>query len=63
MLRWNLDVAVGGMSVGDSFFVPCVDCQPVITTLVQLGKAFGYKVVVRIRYENYIKGVRIWRMR
>jgi hypothetical protein len=61
-LLWNLDAAMGGMTVGDSFFVPCVSCQPAMTTLIQMGRQYGYEVKVRLRFENYVKGVRVWRV-
>jgi len=63
MLKWNLDIAVGGMTVGDSFFVPCLDCASARTTLIQLGRMFKYEVTVKSWVENGIKGVRIWRLR
>lgn len=62
MLKWNLDAAMGGMGVGDSFFVPCLDTQAVVTTLSAMGRQYGYKVMVRVRVENYVKGVRVWRL-
>lgn len=62
MLKWNLRVAISGMEVGDTFFIPCLDCDTEKRAALKLGKSFGYKISYRAVTEDYIKGIRVWRV-
>lgn len=62
MPLWNLDQVVGGMPVGSSFFVPCVQCKGMKTRILGVGKRYGVTLRVKVRFENNIKGVRAWRI-
>jgi hypothetical protein len=53
---------MGGMAVGDSFFIPTLDSRPVIKTAASLAAKFNYKVKAKAVIENRIKGVRVWRL-
>jgi hypothetical protein len=62
MLKWNLDPVMGGMDVGDSFFVPCIQCAPFQTLVHALASEYGIKVKIRTRFEHHVKGIRVWRV-
>lgn len=61
-IKWNLETPMGAMVPGDSFFVPCIKCPPLISGVQRLAKLYNIKVQVRVRFENYIKGIRVWRL-
>jgi hypothetical protein len=63
VVKWNLEGVLGGMSVNDSFFVPCLDCDPLRYEIRRLSEQFGITVKTRTVTENYIKGLRTWRVR
>jgi len=63
MVKWNLKAVLGGMSVGESFFIPCLECKQVRFEVLNLARSFGIEVEVKPRTEQYIKGVRTWRIR
>jgi hypothetical protein len=62
MPKWNLDPVMGGMVVGDSFFVPCIQCTELQSLVHKLAAEFGIKVKIRTRFEHYVKGIRVWRV-
>jgi hypothetical protein len=62
MLKWNLKATISGMSVGDSFFIPCLECDRVQSKALELGRDFGYKLSTRKVVEDLVKGVRVWRV-
>ena len=61
MPEWNIKAAVGGMSKGDSFFIPCLSCDKLQRKIRSVATEFGIKVSVRKVTEDYIKGLRTWR--
>lgn len=61
-VKWNLKAVLGGMAVGDSFFIPCLDCTQVRKEIRAIARAFGIEVEIEQRTEQYIKGVRTWRV-
>ena len=63
MLKWNIKAVIGGMGVGDSFFVPCLECDDIRKEISRLAKLFNIDVEIRPRTEDYIKGLRTWRIR
>lgn len=63
MLRWDFGAAIGGMRVGDSFFIPCLECEKYRRQIYDTAKDYGVKVRCKKRTENYIKGLRTWRIR
>jgi len=63
VLRWDFEAVLGGMRIGDSFFVPCLRCQTYRSQIKRLAREFGIEVRCMQRTENYIKGVRTWRIR
>lgn len=63
MLKWDFDAVLGGMRVNDSFFVPCLACERYRNRIRRLAKEYGIEVRCMKRTENYIKGLRTWRIR
>ena len=61
-VKWNLKAVIGGMDVGDSFFIPCLDCEQVRKEIHAIGRIFDVKLEIKPRTEQYIKGVRAWRV-
>jgi len=49
------------MVVGASVFIPCVDNVKAKEQLQRIVEAKGWKAEIRIRIENKMFGVRIWR--
>jgi hypothetical protein len=62
MPNWNLELVIGGMPIGSSFFVPCVQCQGLMRHVAVLGKSYGVVLRCGIRFEDHIKGIRVWRI-
>jgi hypothetical protein len=62
MLKWNLRIAISGMEVGDTFFIPCLECDTEKRKVTSLSSEFGYKLSYRSVVEDYVKGVRVWRV-
>ena len=63
MLKWNLKAAISGMRVGDSFFVPCLDCKYLESKIRRVADEFGYSMSVKNVTEEFVKGLRAWRVR
>jgi len=63
VIKWDLESVMGGMRVGDSFFIPCLECKDLNRTINKLAKGFGIEVEVKYRTEDLIKGLRTWRVR
>ena len=61
-IKWNLRAVLGGMAVGDSFFIPCLDCAQARKEILKIARTFGVEVEIKPRTEQYIKGVRTWRI-
>lgn len=62
MIKWDFYTVIGGMAVGDSFFIPCLDVAPYRTKIKAVAEALGVTVVTHIVVENYIRGLRTWRV-
>lgn len=60
--KWNLKAVLGGMAVGDSFFIPCLDYEQVRKEIRAIARSFDIQVEIEPRTEQYIKGVRTWRI-
>ena len=54
-------VAWDDMDIGTSIFVPCVNTEKAKKQLVKFFKHNTWQYVVRVRIENSMLGVRIWR--
>ena len=63
MPKWDLRAVLGGMAVGDSFFVPCLECKDLNREINRLAKMFDIEVETKYRTEELIKGLRTWRVR
>lgn len=61
-VKWNLKAVIGGMAVGDSFFIPCLDCSQVKKEIRAVARTFNVSLEIKPRTEQYIKGVRAWRV-
>jgi|TARA_R110000751_G_scaffold144452_1_gene248017 hypothetical protein len=51
----------GKMVVGASAFIPCVDTETARNQLKRVAKDKQYEILTRIRIENGLWGLRIWR--
>jgi hypothetical protein len=63
MPKWNLSAVIGGMKVGDSFFIPCLQCDENRKEIRRIAALFDIDVDIRPRTEEYIRGLRTWRIR
>lgn len=63
MPKWDLHAVIGGMRVGDSFFIPCLQCEDTRKEIRRLAASFSVEVEIRPRTEDLIKGLRTWRIR
>lgn len=61
-VKWNIKAVLGGMAVGDSFFIPCLECKPVRKEILAIARSYDITVEIKPRTEQYIKGVRVWRV-
>ena len=61
-IEWDFAAVLGGMRVGDSFFIPCLACTDYRRQISRLAKQFGIKVHIRAWVQDYIRGLRIWRI-
>lgn len=50
------------MVVGASVFVPCVDTDKAKKQVSKIAEMKGWTIEVRVRIENGMFGVRIWRI-
>lgn len=62
MINWNLDLVIGGMRKGDSFFVPTLTPQEVAQAAHKTAKDFNVTVATRqcINADGLF-GLRVWR--
>ena len=63
MPRWDFHAVLGGMRIGDSFFIPCLNPEYHRGLIRRIAKEYGVEVRCMKRTENYIKGLRTWRIR
>jgi len=49
--------------VGSSFFIPCLDTEEALSTILKTTKRLGYIVKARVVVEKGIGGLRIWRIK
>ncbi|MDX1409271.1 MAG: hypothetical protein R3330_14090 [Saprospiraceae bacterium] len=61
MLRWDFFTAIGGMRVGDSFFIPCLQCDEYRKEIRFAANKLGVRVLIRQWTDDFVKGLRIWR--
>ncbi len=54
-------VAWDDMDIGTSVFVPCINTEKAKKQLVKFFKYNTWQYVVKVRIENSMLGVRIWR--
>jgi len=50
------------MVVGASAFIPCVDTEKAKQQLEKIAELKSWQVAVRVRIENKMFGLRIWRI-
>jgi len=61
MVRWDFFATLKGMRKGDSFFIPCLQCDEYRTRIRWVANKLGVKLTIRPWNEEYLKGLRIWR--
>jgi len=62
-LKWDLGGVIGGMAVKDSFFIPCLDCDAIQRDIERTAVAYNVQIRIKKATENYIKGLRTWRIK
>lgn len=61
-MKQPVELPVGSMDVGDSFFVPCIDDAEIRRNLAQLTEDFDVKLrIERVLYRG-MYGLRVWRI-
>ena len=60
-ILWDVAAAIAEMHVGDSFFVPCVDCAPIRRQIQKSGEQQGVRLKTLFVIEGEIQGLRTWR--
>jgi hypothetical protein len=65
MLIHGLDFRVNWKNfvVGSSFFIPCLDTEEALATVLKTTKRLGYTVKSRAVVEKGIGGLRVWRIK
>ena len=61
-MKQPLDLPIGSMGVGDSFFVPCLDEEEVKLEARRLGRQYKYKLRFESVVYNEMYGLRVWRL-
>lgn len=56
------EVDWSAMSVGTSFFIPCIDIKTARRTIVAEATLQGYAVLVKDVVEDGFRGLRVWRV-
>ena len=49
------------MVVGASVFIPCIDTEKAKQQMIKIAELKSWKVEMRVRIENKMFGLRIWR--
>ena len=52
----------GDMVVGASVFVPCIDTEKTKQQMIKIAELKTWQVEMRVRIENKMFGLRIWRI-
>ena len=61
-MKQPIELPIGSLAVGDSFFVPCIDTQEVSDEAHKIAKQYKFKLrIEKVVYEQLF-GVRIWRI-
>lgn len=55
-------VSWGDMVIGASVFIPCIDTQKAKEQVQEVAERNLWQVTARVRIENEMFGVRIWRI-
>jgi hypothetical protein len=61
-MKQPVELPIGSMVVGDSFFAPCIDTQEIINEAQKLARLHKFKLrIEKVVYEQLF-GVRVWRI-
>lgn len=61
-MKQPINLPVGAMDIGDSFFVPCIDDVEIRRELEDISNDFDYALrVERVIYRG-MYGLRVWRI-
>jgi len=58
VINWNVYAALSQMQPGDSFFVPCVNCDPLRRKISKVADSLRLRVNIRFVVEGEIQGLR-----
>jgi hypothetical protein len=61
-MKQPVELPVGSLVVGDSFFVPCVDTKEVSSEVYKLARQYKFKLRVEEVVYEQLYGLRIWRI-
>jgi hypothetical protein len=57
-LKWDVYSVLTQMTPGDSFFIPCVDCDPPRRKISKTADSMRLQVNIRFVVEGEIQGLR-----
>ena len=61
-MKQPIELPIGSMVVGDSFFAPCIDTQEVSIEAHKLAKAHNFKIKLEKVIYGQLFGLRVWRI-
>jgi hypothetical protein len=61
-MKQPIELPIGSMMVGDSFFVPCVDETEVKNEARKIARQYKYRLRLESVVYNTLFGVRVWRI-
>lgn len=61
-MKQPVELPIGSMVVGDSFFVPCIDTDEITTEAHKLAKAYNFKIKLEKVIYGQLFGLRVWRI-
>jgi hypothetical protein len=61
-MKQPVELPIGSMVVGDSFFVPCIDQHEIMDEARSIARQYKFRLrIEKVVYEKLF-GVRIWRI-
>ena len=61
-MKQPVELPIGNMVVGDSFFVPCIDTNEISTEAHKLAKEYNFKIKLEKVIYGQLFGLRVWRI-
>jgi hypothetical protein len=61
-MKQPIELPIGAMDIGDSFFVPCIDDAEIRRELARISDDFDYALRVERVINRGMYGLRVWRI-